>query len=153
MQAQRYHIRFPSDNLTRASQSEAYFTITEDGKDRRIAFHDYADIYDHPGLYEQLFYQRLKCTSPAKLTELLRDAASKAGDDPTQMRVLDVGAGNGMVGELLVQHAWSASTTSTKPNTPRNATVPAPTTPITSPTSPTFRPRCRPISKAGTSTR
>lgn len=104
MRAQRYHIRFPSDNLTRASQSEAYFTITEDGKDRRIAFHDYADIYDHPGLYEQLFYQRLKCTSPAKLTDLLRDAASKAGDDPTQMRVLDVGAGNGMVGELLVQH-------------------------------------------------
>jgi predicted TPR repeat methyltransferase len=104
MQAQRYNFRFPSDNLTRASQSEAYFTITEDGKDRRIAFHDYADIYDHPGLDEQLFHQRLKCTSPAKLTELLRDAATKAGDEPTQMRVLDVGAGNGMVGELLVQH-------------------------------------------------
>lgn len=104
MRAQRYHIRFPSDNLTRASQSEAYFMITEGGKDRRIAFHDYADIYNHPGLYEQLFYQRLKCSSPAKLTELLRDAARKAGDDPTQMRVLDVGAGNGMVGELLVEH-------------------------------------------------
>jgi SAM-dependent methyltransferase len=104
MRPQRYHIRFPADNLTRASQAEAYFTIMEDGKERRIAFHDYADIYDHPGLYEQLFYQRLKCTSPAKLTELLRDAATKAGDDPSQMRVLDVGAGNGMVGELLVQH-------------------------------------------------
>ena len=104
MRPQRYHIRFPADNLTRASQAEAYFTIMEDGKERRIAFHDYADIYNRPGLYEQLFYQRLKCTSPAKLTELLRDAATKAGDDPTQMRVLDVGAGNGMVGELLVQH-------------------------------------------------
>ena len=104
MRPQRYHIRFPADNLTRASQAEAYFTIMEDGKERRIAFHDYADIYDRPGLYEQLFYQRLKCTSPEKLTDLLRDAAIKAGDDPTQMRVLDVGAGNGMVGELLVQH-------------------------------------------------
>jgi predicted TPR repeat methyltransferase len=104
MQTQRYHIRFPSDNLTRASQSEAYFTITEDGRERRIDFHDYAGIYKHPGLYEQLFYQRLKCTSPAKLTELLRSAASKAGVDPTQLRVLDVGAGNGMVGELLVAH-------------------------------------------------
>ncbi|HET9818611.1 MAG TPA: class I SAM-dependent methyltransferase [Rhodanobacteraceae bacterium] len=104
MRPQRYHIRFPSDNLTSASQSEAYFLITEDGKERRIEFHDYAEIYNHPGLYEQLFYQRLKCTSPAKITELLRGAASKAGVDPTQLRVLDVGAGNGMVGELLVQH-------------------------------------------------
>lgn len=104
MRPQRYHIRFPSANLTRASQSEAYFLIMEDGRERRIAFHDYAEIYKHPGLYEQLFYQRLKCTSPAKLTELLRSAASKAGVDPTQLRVLDVGAGNGMVGEQLVAH-------------------------------------------------
>ncbi|MGH8126050.1 MAG: class I SAM-dependent DNA methyltransferase [Rhodanobacteraceae bacterium] len=104
MRPQRYNIRFPSANLTSAKQNEAYFMITEDGKERRILFHDYADIYNHPGLYEQLFYQRLKCASPGKLTELLRDAAVKAGDDPTQMRVLDVGAGNGMVGELLVQH-------------------------------------------------
>ncbi|HET7593624.1 MAG TPA: class I SAM-dependent methyltransferase [Rhodanobacteraceae bacterium] len=104
MRPQRYHIRFPSANLTSASQSEAYFLITEDGEERRIDFHDYAEIYKHPGLYEQLFYQRLKCTSPAKLTELLRSAAGKAGVDPTQLRVLDVGAGNGMVGELLVAH-------------------------------------------------
>ncbi len=104
MRVPRYQIRFPPDNLTKVSQSDAFFTITEGGKERRILFHDYADIYNHPGLYEQLFYQRLKCTSPAKLTELLRDAATKAGDDPTQMRVLDVGAGNGMVGELLVKH-------------------------------------------------
>jgi predicted TPR repeat methyltransferase len=104
MRPQRYHIRFPSANLTSASQSEAYFLITEDGRERRIAFHDYAEIYNHPGLYEQLFYQRLKCTSPAKLTELLRSAAGKAGVDATQLRVLDVGAGNGMVGELLVAH-------------------------------------------------
>ncbi|MGH8146511.1 MAG: class I SAM-dependent DNA methyltransferase [Rhodanobacteraceae bacterium] len=104
MRAQPYHIRFPSDNLTRASQSEAYFLIVEDGEERRIAFHDYAEIYQHPGLYEQLFYQRLKCTSPAKLSGLLREVVHKAGEDPTQLRVLDVGAGNGMVGELLVEH-------------------------------------------------
>ncbi|HEX7326887.1 MAG TPA: class I SAM-dependent methyltransferase [Rhodanobacteraceae bacterium] len=104
MHAQRYQIRFPAENLARAAQSDAFFTIGDAGARRRIRFHDYASIYSHPGLYEQLFYQRLKCTSPAKLTDLLRDAAAKAGDDPTQMRVLDVGAGNGMVGELLVQH-------------------------------------------------
>lgn len=104
MRPQRYHIRFPSDNLTRASQSEAYFLINEDGEEHRIAFHDYAAIYRRPGLYEQLFYQRLKCTSPAKLSGLLRDVVRNAGDDPTLLRILDVGAGNGMVGELLVDH-------------------------------------------------
>jgi predicted TPR repeat methyltransferase len=104
MKPQPYHIRFPSADLTGAAQNEAYFTITEDGKDRRIEFHDYAEIYNHPGLYEQLFYQRLKCASPGKLTELLRSAVYKAGEDATQLRVLDVGAGNGMVGELLVEH-------------------------------------------------
>ena len=62
MRPQRYHIRFPADNLTRASQAGAYFTIMEDGKERRIASHDYADIYNRQGLCEQLFYQRLKCT-------------------------------------------------------------------------------------------
>jgi hypothetical protein len=31
MRAQRYHIRFPADNLARASQSEEYFLIADDG--------------------------------------------------------------------------------------------------------------------------
>lgn len=62
MRPQRHHTRFPADNLTRASQAGAYFTIMEDGKERRIASHDYADIYNRQGLCEQLFYQRLKCT-------------------------------------------------------------------------------------------
>lgn len=104
MPASSYHIRFPRNDLTRASQSEAYFLMVENGEERRIAFHDYAEIYRHPGLYEQLFYQRLKCNSPAKVSGLLRDVVRNAGEDPTQLRVLDVGAGNGMVGELLVGH-------------------------------------------------
>jgi trans-aconitate methyltransferase len=102
MQPQRYHIRFPSADLSSATQSEAYFLITDNGAERRILFHDYAEIYKHPGLYEQLFYQRLKCSSPAKLSELLRVVVWKAGEDPTQLRILDLGAGNGMVGEQLV---------------------------------------------------
>lgn len=104
MRVPLYHIRFPAVDLTSVKQSEEYFIIDEGDTERNILFHDYAEIYDHPGLYEQLFYHRLKCASPAKITELLHDAVYHAGEDPTQMRVLDVGAGNGMVGELLMRH-------------------------------------------------
>jgi len=97
-------IRFPSDNLTTAGQNGAYFTVMEEGSEHRIRFHDYASIYKRPGLYEQLFYDRLKCTSPGKLSDLLRQVVRESGSDPTHMRVLDVGAGNGMVGEQMVGH-------------------------------------------------
>jgi len=97
-------IRFPSDNLTTVGQNGAYFTVMEAGSEHRIRFHDYASIYKRPGLYEQLFYDRLKCTSPGKLSDLLRQVVRESGSDPTHMRVLDVGAGNGMVGEQLVGH-------------------------------------------------
>ncbi len=102
MRSHRYRIRFPSDNLSGVAQNRAWFHIVEDGREERIEFHDYAAIYRHPGLYEQLFYDRLKCDSPRKLTTLLRDVVFGSGGDPTRLRVLDVGAGNGMVGELLV---------------------------------------------------
>lgn len=103
MRPYRYRIRFPSDNLASIGQGKAWFHIVEDDREERIEFHDYAAIYKHPGLYEQLFYDRLKCNSPRKLSDLLHEVVLDSGGDPTRLRVLDVGAGNGMVGELLVE--------------------------------------------------
>lgn len=103
MRATRYRIRFPSADMSGSGQDESYFTIVQEGTEQRLRFHDYADIYEHPGLYEQLFYERLKCSSPSKVIELLRAAVATAGEQSTALRVLDVGAGNGMVGELLVR--------------------------------------------------
>ena len=103
MQTPRYQIRFPSENLTRVGQNEGRFTIVDQGAERAIGFHDYATIYSYPGLYEQLFYERLQCTSPEAVAGLLHKVAREVGDDPSQFRVLDFGAGNGMVGELLVK--------------------------------------------------
>ncbi|TAL86942.1 MAG: class I SAM-dependent methyltransferase [Rhodanobacter sp.] len=102
--SKRYPIRFPASDQTLFEQGESSFTTGEHGHEACIRFHDYAAIYARPGLYEQLFYDRLKCASPRKLVELLDEAVSDAGEDTSRLRILDVGAGNGMVGELLLEH-------------------------------------------------
>jgi SAM-dependent methyltransferase len=103
----RYRIEFPPPVGDRPDQHEAYFYLA-DGKSReKIRFHDYAEIYARPGLYEQLFYDRLKCKSPRKVADVLQDAVTKAHEHPSELRVLDLGAGNGMVGEELASRGVS----------------------------------------------
>ncbi|MFP5363307.1 MAG: methyltransferase domain-containing protein [Thermoleophilia bacterium] len=82
-------------------QDEEWCEIELDGERRRIRFHDYAEIYKVPGLYERLFAERLECDSPRIVTDLLGDALRKRGLKPEKLTALDFGAGNGMVGELL----------------------------------------------------
>lgn len=102
-QSHRYPIRFPAPDQTLLEQGDSCFTTGEHGQETCIRFHDYAAIYARPGLYEQLFYDRLKCASPRKLAEMLNEVVSDAGEDTSRLRILDVGAGNGMVGELLLE--------------------------------------------------
>lgn len=97
----KYNIRFPAEDIHQLGQDEAYFHLSENGDDLKIRFHDYADIYTRPGLYEQLFYERLKCTSPQKAYDILAKVLEENRIEMTEIRLLDVGAGNGMVGELI----------------------------------------------------
>jgi SAM-dependent methyltransferase len=73
---------------------------TADGR-RRVRFHDYAAVYAVPGLYEQLFYDELECASPQTVRGLLEDVLERREIQPEELVVLDLGAGNGMVGEEL----------------------------------------------------
>lgn len=99
---QRYRVRFPSTAAHDLDQDEVAFDIIEkDGKNVQMRFHDYDQIYSRPGLYEQLFYNRLKCTSPTKVGELLERSLATVREPITELRVLDLGAGNGMMGEVL----------------------------------------------------
>ncbi len=66
---------------------------------REVRFHDYAAIYRVPGLYEMLFHEHLNCASPAVVADDLIDALD--AHDIGDLRVLDVGAGNGIVAEEL----------------------------------------------------
>jgi predicted TPR repeat methyltransferase len=101
----RHHIRFPSVDTQSLGQDEAYFTlVAPDGSQTELRFHDYDAIYSVEGLYEQLFYDRLKCQSPEKVVSILRHAMSGEPWLFNELRVLDLGAGNGMVGEVLQKH-------------------------------------------------
>jgi predicted TPR repeat methyltransferase len=74
----------------------------------RVRFHDYDRLFAIPGLYERLFYTELRCDSPRVVRGLLERRLEAAGAAPADLRVLDLGAGNGMVGEELQAMGASA---------------------------------------------
>lgn len=98
--ATEMEITLPSetDDLT---QDEEWFEIAIEGEVRRIRFHDYAQTFSLPGVYEQLFHEELKCDSPRTVCALLEEQLEQEDRAPEDLRVFDVGAGNGMVGEQL----------------------------------------------------
>lgn len=81
-------------------QEEWCQLVSPDGVER-IRFHDYDKIFSVPGLYERLYRDEVQCTSPTVVRELLRDGLREADVEPSSLRVLDLGAGNGMVAEEL----------------------------------------------------
>ena len=97
----RYRIKFPPSSSVRLEQDEVFFSLVENGEARSFRFHDYAEIYKRPDLYEQIFYDRLKCNSPGKVADLLKRALNTVREPLNELRVLDLGAGNGMMGEVL----------------------------------------------------
>ena len=60
----------------------------------KLRFHDYGEIYSRPGLYEQLFYDRLKCNSPWKVASILQDTLDSVREHMSELRVLDLGQGS-----------------------------------------------------------
>jgi SAM-dependent methyltransferase len=77
--------------------------VVHNGKERKIRFHDYHEIYKIPGLYEHLFYHTLKCASHDAVSSLLVQEVDKTALSPSDLSVLELGAGNGLVGEALAR--------------------------------------------------
>lgn len=92
-------VEFPDDSGL--SQDQEYCIVTMDGITKEVRFHDYHEIYAIPGLYERIFYHELKCCSPKVVCNLLKDELEKEGILPSELKVFEIGAGNGMVGEEL----------------------------------------------------
>jgi hypothetical protein len=84
-------------------QGEEQFIVTcDDGREVQLRAHDYDEIYKIPGLYEHLFYENYKCDSPTVVCSALVNAVEGSNQKISNLKVLDVAAGNGMVGEELV---------------------------------------------------
>lgn len=96
----RHRIALPEPSRSYDQDAE-WFVIDADDGWREINFHDYAAIYDVPGLYEQLFYDILRCDSPRFMCEFLGSELDSAGLSPADLRVFDLGAGNGIMGQQL----------------------------------------------------
>ncbi|MGI8411399.1 MAG: class I SAM-dependent DNA methyltransferase [Solirubrobacteraceae bacterium] len=94
-------LRLPTPEAGRLAQDQEWCEVCIDGVWRCIRFHEYGALYEIPGLYERLFYDLLECCSPRVIRELLATELDRESASPSDLVVLDLGAGNGMVGEQL----------------------------------------------------
>ncbi|MDH5751797.1 MAG: methyltransferase domain-containing protein [Deltaproteobacteria bacterium] len=96
-----FNVTFPSLEADTICQDREYCMVEFENEKKRIRFHDYQEIYSIPGLYEHIFYEVLKCRSPQLIGKLLENELERADRDASELTVLDVGAGNGIMGEVL----------------------------------------------------
>ena len=97
MECVDYRVDYPK-KLDGLDQNEEWITLTTDSGREEIRLHDYGRFFEVPGLYEDVVYKRLKCNSPSVVCQGLKTAiGGRCGD----LKVLDFGAGNGIVGECI----------------------------------------------------
>lgn len=79
-----------------------YVALRETNADEEVVhLHDYERLYRVPGLYEHIVQDLLQCRSPQVAAEAFAHALARLGIDPAEIVLLDVGAGTGIVGELV----------------------------------------------------
>ena len=66
-----------------------------------VHLHDYSRLYETAGLYEQIVQELLGCCSPEVAASGLSHAIDALGIERDHLRLLDLGAGTGLVGALV----------------------------------------------------
>jgi SAM-dependent methyltransferase len=93
-------VRFPQQH-TGAPDEEAFEVTFGDGHVERFTMHDYGRVYAVPGLYEEVVQRMLACATPDRVARLLAGGAAALDRPLRDVRVLDLGAGNGVSGAAL----------------------------------------------------
>lgn len=97
-----FTVHLPTAEQAGVDQDAEWCILETPEERRRVRFHDYNEIYNVPGFYEHLFYDKLECASPRVVRNLVGEVLTDRNLEADQLTVLDVGAGNGMVAEELV---------------------------------------------------
>lgn len=97
-----FEIRLPA-NLEQLPINEEYFFITQNNQERRLKLHDYAEVYSIPGLYEYIAMEILKYKSPEFMSSLLIEKVTAQGLPIDKLKVLEIGAGSGLLGKELAK--------------------------------------------------
>lgn len=100
MQDFGYQVIIPRLEQTLAQDKE-YVIVDFGDRKEKVRLHDYGRIYEIPGLYEEIFIRRLKYNSPQVISTMLSDVVEESGSSMRDCRVLDFGAGNGVVGKEI----------------------------------------------------
>lgn len=87
-------------------EADGEYVVLRDGTgdeaaEETVHLHDYTRFYGVPGLYEHVVQELLGCCSPQVAAQGLVRAFDELSLDPTAVTVLDLGAGTGLVGELV----------------------------------------------------
>ncbi|RCI13430.1 hypothetical protein L249_5616 [Ophiocordyceps polyrhachis-furcata BCC 54312] len=94
--------RLALPEATQNYEQDSEWCVIDDGTGwQELRLHDYDKVFRVPGLYEKLIQEVLQCQSPAVVSDLLVKQLVGEGVDLSCVRVLDVGAGNGLVAEEL----------------------------------------------------
>ena len=100
MEKKDYVVEYPENDCI-LDQNEEFIFVCMDTEKEKYRLHDYDRFYEVPGLYEEVVYDHLKCASPEKVCGLLKDEIKNGHRGSNGLRILDFGAGNGIVAETL----------------------------------------------------
>jgi len=90
------------ENREDFEQGEEQIIVNYKDDNEKICFHDYDKIYNIPGLYEEVFQNRMQCRTPDVIIETLEEMAEKYQEFFNNgLRIFELGAGNGVIGERL----------------------------------------------------
>lgn len=93
-------IRLP-DNVQYKAAAEEYFFLTKDGTEKKVMLQDYETLYSMPYFYENLAYNYLNYQSPGVLFSMLKAYLQKNHLSAASLKVLEIGAGSGLMGKKL----------------------------------------------------
>ncbi len=89
------------DAASQNGKEAGYCLVDDGGTWRQVRFRGDARLWEWPGVYERLVRTQLRGNAPGAVCHLLDRQLRAAAKPVTDLRVIDLGAGNGWMGEEL----------------------------------------------------